>query len=374
LAGTPSDTDLVAKYGLSSIQSASSAAANVANTVNRWYIPDVFSWSTVEQLSQKFDFVDIASKTLVQWFDGLGINPKYTREFLEATTRANYAQDSVKLHGLAGAVSIAVGNSFRAIAGGNFKLFEGFLNHSSATVRLSTKVIALRKLPSVKPKWVLTASTGSSRAVDFGPYDYVVLAAPAQLSDITFIGCSPSFSPTPYVDLFVTFVSTTSRYPQTSFFGLNSTSLGFTSVLTSAETARTSQRPPPDFLSIGNWGTVVRNGTTEYIYKTLSLDYKSDQWLQKVYGPIGWVYRKPWKAFPVFNPRTTYPKVKPDDGLLYVNSLEPWLSSMETQTVSGRNAADILLKEVYGVGICYGNDVPTWTEAEKASKVYGWDC
>ncbi|KAG8960131.1 hypothetical protein FRC03_007029 [Tulasnella sp. 419] len=379
LVGEPTDTDLVAKYGLDSLVKVDNAVASFSAQVDRCYRPDLFSWKKVENLSNAMGVNYAVSKTGAKWFDSLGVNPAYSREFIEGVTRVNYGQNIDQIHGIGAATSLAGTSALYSVTGGNRKIFQEYVARSGAKVHLDTSVVALVKTKiNGKTKWRLTTkSNGSPKDIDCGLYDYVILAAPKGLSGIQFINSNANFPPVHYVKIHVTFVSTTSPFPKRSFFKQGSSGdIGFGTVLTTTDGFRKGGSLP-DFNSIGQYGTVQRNGRTEYIYKTFSLERRSDAWLEKLYGKgtLGWIYRKEWDAYPYLVPTTTYPPVKPDDGLFYVNSLEPWTSTMETETISGRNAVDLLLKEAYNVGLCYGNNnVPEWSESETETKVYGWDC
>ncbi len=82
-----------------------------------------------------------------------------------------------------------------------------------------------------------------------------------------------------------------------------------------------------------------------------------------------------WDSYPKLPPTTTFPPVKADDGLWYVNSMEPWISTMETETLSSRNLVDNLLRETFGQGICPDNVTEEgWGFDDEPLKVYGWDC
>ena len=83
-----------------------------------------------------------------------------------------------------------------------------------------------------------------------------------------------------------------------------------------------------------------------------------------------------WDSYPKLPPVSDYPSLKADGGLWYVNSMESFISTMETEALSGRNIADLLVQETFGVGIC-NNSTRTgeeWASTVEEEKVYGWDC
>ncbi|KAF8758479.1 FAD NAD-P-binding protein [Rhizoctonia solani] len=101
-----------------------------------------------------------------------------------------------------------------------------------------------------------------------------------------------------------------------------------------------------------------------------------DEWLEKLFGAgtVGWTRRKEWDAYPRLPPTTTFPSVKPTDGLYYVNAFEPFISTMETETIASLNAVDLLLHDRYGRGVCGYKSDEYPNEVKPADFAYGWDC
>lgn len=54
------------------------------------------------------------------------------------------------------------------------------------------------------------------------------------------------------------------------------------------------------------------------------------------------IIRKKWKAYPRMVKRKNYPPIKIDKNIYYVNSMEPIISTMETEVLSGRNVARLI--------------------------------
>ncbi|KAG8910745.1 hypothetical protein FRC01_006154 [Tulasnella sp. 417] len=292
----------------------------------------------------------------------------------------------------------------------NYQIFEGFLKHSGAKLYLNTTITGLEKTqtPSGKTAWVLS---GDSK-IPSVTFDHVIFAAPFGSSGITLKGSSAEFTPkVDYVRLHVTLLSTTSRSARPERFGLAPGSHVGRMILTNANTNSNAQpqvqeefddpyaahqSPPfnpecsgpgnvcarkaaekPDFNSISYHKTIERNGREEHIWKVFSMERKSDKWLEDVFGEgtLGWIHRKEWNSYPVLPPVTSFPPIKADAGLWYVNSMEPWISTMETETLSSRNVVDNLLQEAFGHGICpQGTSPDGWGTKVEDKKVYGWDC
>ena len=74
-----------------------------------------------------------------------------------------------------------------------------------------------------------------------------------------------------------------------------------------------------------------------------------------------------------------------DKGFYYVNAFDSIISTLESSIVSGRNVADLLLREDFSSGVCVKSisepyadqevfDIPLSPQAPGSEFVYGWDC
>lgn len=129
-------------------------------------------------------------------------------------------------------------------------------------------------------------------------------------------------------------------------------------------------------------GADEEEGEREWIVKIFSKERRTDAWLASVFGAgaVRWVRRKEWLSYPLsvplslppsfslfptradpptprasrLPPTTTFPPVRPagpTTPFFYLASLEPWVSTMETQTLSARNAVGLLVREWWGLGM-----------------------
>ncbi len=96
-----------------------------------------------------------------------------------------------------------------------------------------------------------------------------------------------------YIRLHVTLFSTTVSRPLAEKFGLPVDAAVPETLYTTGEGARNGG-PLPDFQSLSLLTTIERDDETEYVYKLFSLDAKSDDWFENLFGAgkIRWVYRK----------------------------------------------------------------------------------
>jgi hypothetical protein len=144
-----------------------------------------------------------------------------------------------------------------------------------------------RDLESSIPKWILEVRS-SSDEIDYLTYDHVIHAAPL-----------PSDPPVSYVRLHVTLLTTTSPSVHPSFLNQAKGSAIPHFILTTWEGARNGGTPP-DFNSISYHEGEYWNedGEREWYVKVFSMEEKSDEWLESVFGKerMGWVLRKQVKS------------------------------------------------------------------------------
>jgi len=85
------------------------------------------------------------------------------------------------------------------------------------------------------------------------------------------------------------------------------------------------------------------NGET--INKLFSRQELSDEILDRLYTSRSWTFRKVWKSYPKLLPNQTFPPLEPDENLFYINSYEPYVSTMETECISSKNIVKLLAKK-----------------------------
>jgi len=190
--------------------------------------------------------------------------------------------------------------------------------------------------------------------------------------------------------LHVTLLTTTAPHPDPEYFGLAQGSTVPMSVLTTYEGVRKGGKVP-EFNSLTYHGKVAPS-REEYVVKIFSQKRVEDEWLNRVFGSkVGWVYRKEWDAYPKLPPTSSFPPVVVAEGLYYVNAFEPFISTMETETIASRNVVDLLFQDRFGTGICGKQSLSVKSEEDQAvfsdefkrqgkvnspadNFVLGWDC
>ena len=71
-------------------------------------------------------------------------------------------------------------------------------------------------------------------------------------------------------------------------------------------------------------------------------------------------------------PTNSFPPIKLEKGLYYVNAFEPFISTMETETIAARNVVELLMREEFDASICKSDGATP--RADDDTFVYGWDC
>ena len=214
-------------------------------------------------------------------------------------------------------------NGASGIKGGNFLIFEQFLNRSGANVYLNTPVSSFAaKSGEQSQLWSVKSARGT---VD---YKSVILAAPFHSTGIKFPSSLVEQIPAqPYVHLHVTLLTTTSPSPNPEYFGLPASTQVPRMILTTNETARAGGAKL-DFNSLTYHG-LVREG--EWAVKIFSDHEITDGWLDNMFqGKVGWVLRKQVSSFTIkstrsysstLNSGTRTPSFLPQPNSLQSNSI-----------------------------------------------------
>ncbi|KAF8203830.1 Prenylcysteine lyase-domain-containing protein [Pholiota molesta] len=364
-------TKMLWRYGFFSPRIVDSYVANMVKQILVLYTAVSPKWDNITDLSARLGWTEIVNSTTADYLAKQGVSEKYVNEVVEAATRVNYGQNVDSLHALEGACAMA-GTGANGIKGGNFQMFEQFLNRSGADVYLTTPVSSITPKSSTSRLWSVKSARGT---VD---YKAVILAAPFYSTGITVPeSISEQVKPQPYVHLHVTLLATTAATPNPEYFGLSASSPVPRMMLTST----LGGTHAPEFNSLSYHG-LVREG--EWAVKIFSAQRLSDEWLNNMFqGKVGWVYRKEWDAYTENPPTLEFPPVKLDTGFYYVNSFEPFISTMETETISSRNIVELMLNDEFSSSICGRtisesdeNDASQQpTSAKDAQEfVFGWDC
>ncbi|KAF5355736.1 hypothetical protein D9756_004026 [Leucocoprinus leucothites] len=367
------------RYGFTSPKRSQDIVTAMIKQYVGLYTKETPKWDDVAQLDATYGWTELTGSSTMEYLLHKGVSRRYISELVEGATRVNYGQNVDFIHALEGLCSLATDGA-AGVEGGNFQIFEEFIKRSGASVNLNTTVTSI--LPKRDSQnWTVTTSQGRQ------DYTAIILAAPFHSSDITVPqAISQKIPKQPYVRLHVTLLTTTLEYPNPEYFALSPSAKPARMMLTTYENVR-KEGKAPEFNSLSYHG-LIQEG--EWAVKIFSRQRISDEWLAEVFNDqVGWVFRKEWDAYPKLPPTASFPPVKLDKGFYYVNSFEPFISTMETETVSSRNIVDLLLKEEFNTGICgfnlsdsdrqdnnttHTSDTTTTRKQDEDNYVYGWDC
>ncbi|GME77677.1 unnamed protein product [[Candida] boidinii] len=269
-------------------------------------------------------------------------------EFIQPLTRVNYAQDLDIIDGLGALVTVSA-TSAGSVSGGNWQIFENFIEASNANVSLNTVVNKISKLDS--NQFQINYNVVDSQDEDrLETFDIVILAAPIEQTNITYnfkFNKNTEIADTEYVSLHVTIFSTTKKISNGNlYFGADNVPQ---SVLTT-ESDGSKGSTDPIFNSLNQIGYIKE--TKEYIYKIFSLQELDISTVTSFFKnkrssnndiEINNFYHKHWYSYPILKPITKFNEFELDsDGFYYLNSMESFISTMETSALAGANIAALI--------------------------------
>lgn len=299
-------------------------------------------------------------------------SPEFSREVVQATTRAWLGQNLASMHGLAVLAAMNPASTNSLVNGGNHKLIERLIKLSNVDLHLNTTVTKIQRSP--KRKYRLTVKT-PSRHDDQSPsnpekadYDAIIIAAPLQMANLEFdidipIAAASSSSSRPYTSRHITHF--TSPNPLSSIYFNLSTSIS--SMPSKIYTTTTNISTPPPFFSIEHSLASLSSQRdtcipqTENMYKILSASPLLNSTILTLLGQdpsraledvgVRWVSRKEWKyAFlEKYGGRVTtmLDDIEIADGIFYTGFADELVSSLEMSCRMGRRVADLVYYEKF---------------------------
>ena len=288
-----------------------------------------------EELKNPADISDLfESVGLKQWYEmsfleklnESGVSSAFIDEVVTPLTRTIYSQNA-DLGGFAG-VSALIG----VYSGLTYSLDEGnsslpvyLANASKAAVKLGQKVDKIEKTSS----GTYRLYSNNKEAV----FENVIMATPIELADIEFDGLrSHGAKPQPYQTVYRRILR---GIVDPNFFGLKESVEPPAIVLTTKDVY-----PITSF-------SIQKTNHGESLVTISSPKPISPDVFNGVFKNGGvTVLEHCWKAaYPVFKPISKLPSTRIDKRFMYVNAVEPSVSSMETSALSALNAIRLLAKE-----------------------------
>ena len=337
---------LLWKYGLAPIRTHNLMKQTLGKFLQMYEEPH-FPFRDLSKTVYDLGLTKATAATGAEFLAKNNIQPPFSTDIIQASTRVNYAQNLDKIHGLETMVCMATDGAMQ-VRGGNWQIFAGMLKASGAEVLLNTSVTSVRRQPN--GTYTIDARSGSSAAQP-NIYDTIVVAAPLQYADLNLEPAPLNTPPEiPYVSLHVTlFTSPLSLNPEA--FHLGPTDPVPSTILT---TTSDSHKLSVPFFSISTLRTVTnpKTGQKEYLYKIFSPDRVDDWFLEAILLPSGknkepvtWMHEKVWQSYPYLLPRVTFEDIQLDkEGKVwYTSGIESFISTMETSSLMGMNVARLIV-------------------------------
>ncbi|KAK6363149.1 hypothetical protein TWF730_000596 [Orbilia blumenaviensis] len=356
------------RYGLSPLRTQSLVKETVGNFLKMYEAP-VFPWKSLTTTAYELELLPALTNTGLKFLKSNNINPPFSTELIQASTRVNYGSNLGHIHGLETMVAMSTDGAM-AITGGNWRIFDKMVQTSKAGVLLETKVTNIERAPD-KHTWTVKALKLDS-AEPHGledEYDEVVIATPWQFSDITSKSV-PAPEEIKYVNLHVTLFASPFRLSP-KYFNYNKDLVPdmILTTLPKGFDPQSASVGPTKFWSVNILRTLERNlengvKRREYLYKVFSPEPWSDEQIYEMMGlpkdtknALSWSHRKLWQAYPVEEPRSSFQEAQLDFGMWYTAGMESFISCMETMSLSGKNVA--------------ANIVEGWVSAHRSEQVPG---
>ena len=375
------------RYGLAPIRTQRLMKSTVGRFLSMYEEP-VFPFTSLDWAATRVGLVDWTAQTGEQVLKKNGIGDKFAREIVQASTRVNYGQNLVGIHGLETMVCMATDGAM-AIDGGNWQIFDKMVSASGSDIKLKTEIRHVQqhgdryRLESWGEQCWNDVCIEDNRYYE--DFDTVVLASPYQFSRVSF---DPPLENVPdeipYVKLHVSLFTSPHRISPGFFDMAASTSANeipemILTTLPEGEDLTSEDRGKRGVGPAGFWSISMlrkiddEDGTTQYLYKVFSPEKLKARWVADLlalspgsYDPestdsglaqlnkrdISWYHEKVWRPYPYELPRLTFEHIRlagakngNGRGIFYTSGIESFISTMETSALMGKNVASLIVQE-----------------------------
>ncbi|ORX96453.1 FAD/NAD(P)-binding domain-containing protein [Basidiobolus meristosporus CBS 931.73] len=322
----------VARYGPENFEKLEGVISSMLSRFLRVYDHDLM-WTSVNGLFKSLGLDDMLGVTGYDYFIQQGLNETFVKEHLDFATRSNYARGITEIHALAASIAtipVAGACTTHSITSGNAGLSKELAARSRSKVLLKRRVKAIFRR---RGKYVVVPSKGKPQA-----FDYLVIATPIHLSGLSFAP-NIQYPSVNYTQVQVTHV--TGRVKPAYFNvadGLLPTDISVTSPpgakLPFNSLYRLANYQPEKGIYMYHLQTTgsLQPATLTHLFESLKKE----------------VVQVTWNAYPTMTTtgvQQEFP-VELSPGLYYLNTMEPFISTMETETLSARNIARLIGKRI----------------------------
>lgn len=309
------------RFGVLSPYRANGLKNEAMNRFMAMYNDPYFPWNSLDFVVDAVGLREFVNMTAAEWFTEHSVSREYQELFLQGLTRVNYANNLDVIHCVAAAVCLGAEGGTRSIKGGNNQIFQEMVKRSNANVHLNHDV---QEIKEYRSKWL----------VDKEPFDYVILATPWTLSGISVDLPLDRIVPnTEYVKLHVHYIVT--KEP------INGNKTSYSMMLTTA----TPPLAPPKFNSISHVGCTDKGN---HLYKLFTREELDNDQLSEILGgtTILLNHHREWYSYPEMKSVDSFAPVELASNFYYTSGMDPFISTMETNALSGKNVAQLIADDI----------------------------
>ncbi|KAI9749030.1 MAG: hypothetical protein M4579_007032 [Chaenotheca gracillima] len=296
-----------------------------------------------------------------QYLFNHSISPNYSREVIQATTRAWFGHDLHEINGLAGLVAMnaAETDEIMPTLGGMYSLIDRQLKLSGANLHLNSRVTKISR--SNGKNYLLTvegADPEGGTDTESTEYDTIIIATPLQGSGLELdLGVTMTDTIPPYVERHIThFMTSMSITLSPSYFNVSSYENIPRYVFTTPRETDDGSTDPGFFHLENSVTTVGLAGCIPIearIFKIFSAAPIEDGMIAELFGQprnstledigVRWVHRRAWPhASPKFRPGAALlNNFEIASRVFYTGASEEIVSSLEMSCRMGRRTADL---------------------------------
>lgn len=287
----------------------------LAHEFYKLYKEPYFPWTDLTKVVGEVGLNASIHENASKYFSDRHVSNSYQAAIIEGITRGFLATDINRIQALSAAVVLTGTVGARAVEGGNYQIFEKMIDRSGADLKLNTVVDEIHRQDG---HWTVNGQV----------FDYVILASPYQFTEIN-VKPQIDIPIVDYIDLTVTYAVTT-KVMNGKYFGAPESRFSTVFAVDSDH----------DFEAIYHVA-VTKKGN--HVYKIFSQDNLSLQETATLLGldPRDFVFFKShrWHAFPEMIPVEQFVKPEVTPGLFYTSGMDQFITTMETNALSGKNAA-----------------------------------
>lgn len=304
------------------------------------YYYDEFPYGGLTNITQDTGLVTLTGSTALELLTQFNVSEDFCKEYIEPGTRVNYASNVDEITSLEALVSLDSASSIYSVKGGNFQIFEKFIESSGADLRLNTSINRIKY--NTTGSYILEVADGNG-SVQLETFDKVIIAAPFYQTNIKVnVDLKESIPAVHYRDLYVTIVSSKAKIDNEL---LNEELEAPETLMT---TSVNSEDLPND---LEYFSMTVKNydsETNEYLYKLFTPEAVDKLFISKNFfnnlSDFEIVIQQYWNPYPYSKPTTEFPDFQIDihGGIYYLNTMEQFISTMETSALAGANVAGLI--------------------------------